>query len=179
MYQGTKGASSPKKRYSGNRYRIISHSFESLLSCPPYRALPPIERYLLLELLRLADRVGTDEPLRVSCEDAANMLGMSRRHGARALATLRERGFIFREVDPIYLMDRKGIASKWRITCLPYKGEKPTLDYLKKAEKGRENEPFITPEMCNTYQSPEQDTYPFTDNMDGLEADVAKRSPLL
>lgn len=103
---------------------------EHIWTHPAYRALQPIERVLLIELLALAHRVGTNEPLVCSCAMTANMLNVPKSVAARALLSLRKKGFIAcvrsgdrRRANPT------GIASEYRVTCLSYQGAPPTSEY--------------------------------------------------
>jgi hypothetical protein len=102
-----------------------------LFGHPAYRALPPTERALLIELVLLAaNDIGTDEPLVCSSATAGNMANVSWQVARRALLGLRQKGFIVL----IKSGERRrgttaGLASEWRVTCLPYQGEPPTADY--------------------------------------------------
>jgi DNA-binding transcriptional ArsR family regulator len=97
---------------------------------PAYRALSPIERCLLVELLALARQIGTDEPISCSYDMAADMLNVPRSVAGRALKALRKRGFIRLERDGERRHGAKGgIASGWSLTCLPYRGDPPTCEY--------------------------------------------------
>ena len=120
---------------------------DRLFASPEYRKLALRERYLLIELLALACRVGTDVPINCSASMAANMCGVSKSHAATAMLTLEARGFLVR----IQCGERRGgsgFASAWRITCLPYHGEKPTFDYQRKVADDHKHETkFMTREL--------------------------------
>jgi hypothetical protein len=97
---------------------------------PAYRALSPIERCLLVELLALARQIGTDEPIGCSYDMAADMLNVPRSVAGRTLMALRERGFlILARSGARRSGSAAGIAAGWRITCLPYRGDPPTCEY--------------------------------------------------
>jgi hypothetical protein len=102
---------------------------QHLFLSPAYRSLAPLERCLLTELLAVANRVGADEPLRISVRMAGEMCGVSKRHGARAMATLEARGFLARVRRGSSKSHGRGFASTWRITCLPFRGEWATCDF--------------------------------------------------
>jgi hypothetical protein len=128
---------------------------EHLFSSPPYRALTPLERCLLTELLAVAKRVGTDVPINGSVRMAADMCGVGKSHAAEAMSSLEAKGFIVR-VRRGEKRGRRGFASAWRITCLPFQGEWPTCDYnrihdrkhdRKLAEDRAGAEKFMTPEL--------------------------------
>jgi hypothetical protein len=101
---------------------------EHLFVSPAFRLLAPLERYLLIELLAVAKRVGTDEPINCSVRTAADMCGVSGRHGARAISTLEAKGFLVR-IRRGERRQGRGFASRWRITCLPFQGEWATCEY--------------------------------------------------
>jgi hypothetical protein len=132
--------------------RIAVSIPEHLFTCPAYRALSAVERYLLIELLALASRIGTAEPIGCSARTVANMCGIGKSYAAEVLAALREKGFIV-QVEPH--RGRRGCASKWRITCLPFLGEEPTCDYQriflraqhKKIVDQARGQMFFTPEL--------------------------------
>jgi hypothetical protein len=127
---------------------------EHLFVSPAYRALSPLERCLLIELLAVARRVGTDEPLNISVRWAADMCGVGKSHAAAGLATLEERGFLVR-VRRGGRRQGRGFASAWRVTCLPFQGEWATCDYdrihdrehNRKVANDRAHEKFFTPEL--------------------------------
>jgi hypothetical protein len=101
-----------------------------------------LERWLLIEFLAVAQTVGTDEPLNISVRMAANMCNVQKSSAAEAMAELEVRGFLVR----VWRGERRrGTASAWRITCLPFQGESPTCDYLRKPVD--RSEPFFTPEL--------------------------------
>jgi hypothetical protein len=103
---------------------------DHLFTHPAYRALPPTERVILIELLALAKRVGTDEPVVCSVAMAANMANVKRSVAARALLSLRKRGFIaIVNPDKTWRGATAGVAAEYRITCLPYQGEPPSAEY--------------------------------------------------
>jgi hypothetical protein len=128
---------------------------DHLFSSRPYRALAPLERCLLIELLAVAKRVGTDAPIRFSVQQAGDVCGVSRRHGARAMSSLETTGFLVR-IERGEKHQRRGFSSSWRITCLPFQGEPPTCDYnrifdrahnRKVADSRKGETKFFTPEM--------------------------------
>ena len=104
---------------------------EHLFTSPAYRALDPLCRCLLTELLAIAKRVGTDQPVNCSARMAADMCAVSKSHAARAQDELEARGFIVsvRRGDKNGRGFGRGRASSWRITCLPFRGEWETCDY--------------------------------------------------
>jgi hypothetical protein len=128
---------------------------EHLFVSPAYRSLAPLERCLLTELLAVANRVGSDEPLRISVQMAGEICGVSKSHATRALSELEAMGFIV-NVRRGEKRQRSGFSSTWRITCLPFRGEWATCDYNRlhdrannrKVAGDREgDEKFLTPEM--------------------------------
>jgi hypothetical protein len=128
---------------------------EHLFASPAYRSLSPLDRCLLIELLAVAKRIGTDEPINCSVRMAADMCGVGKSHAATALATLEAKGFIVR-VNRGERRQRRGFASSWRITCLSFRGEWPTCDYArirdrernrKVADDRRDERAFLTPEL--------------------------------
>jgi hypothetical protein len=136
---------------------IVVNIPDHLFTSPAYRALGLLCRYLLIELLAAAKRVGTDEPLNCSVRMAADMCGMGKSHAAEALDELEARGFIVsvRRGDRNGRGLGRGRASSWRITCLPFQGAWATCDYNRAYDRehnreiaeDRMGEPFITPEM--------------------------------
>jgi hypothetical protein len=103
---------------------------EHVWTHPAYRALGLLERVLLGEMLALAHRVGTDGPIGCSVDMAANMANVRRSMAGRALLSLRKKGFL----AIIRSGERRrgatgGMATEWRVTCLPYQGDPPTADY--------------------------------------------------
>jgi hypothetical protein len=140
-----------KKRGVAIAVSIPEHLFVS----PAYRSLAPLERCLLTELLAVANRVGSDEPLRISVQMAGEICGVSRSHATRALSELEAMGFIV-NVRRGEKRQRSGFSSTWRITCLPFRGEWATCDYSRihdrvnnrKVAGDREcDDRFLTPEM--------------------------------
>jgi hypothetical protein len=143
-----------KRRNRSGRAIAVSVP-EHLFVSPAFRLLTPLERYLLIELLAVAKRVGTDEPINCSVRTAANMCGVSMRHGARAISTLEAKGFLVR----IRRGERRqgsGFASSWRITCLPFQGEWATCEYnriydrlhnRKTADDRKAETKFLTPDL--------------------------------
>jgi hypothetical protein len=118
------GPVAPKKHRRNSSDSTIAVSIpEHLFLSPAFRDLPVLERYLLIELLAVAERIGTDEPLRVSVQTAANMCGVSKRHGTRAMAMLEAKEFLVRIRRGEGRPHGKGFSSTWRITCLPFQGE--------------------------------------------------------
>jgi hypothetical protein len=110
---------------------------------------------LLLELLAVAKRVGTDEPINCSVRMAADMCGVSKSHAATALATLEVKGFIVL-VRRGERRQRRGFASSWRVTCLPFRDAWPTCDYNRTIDRERNRKvaddrkgetKFFTPEL--------------------------------
>jgi hypothetical protein len=103
---------------------------EHVWTHPAYRALQPVERVLLVELLALARQVGTDEPLVCSSVMAGNMCKVSWQVARRALLGLRKKGFIVIVKSGVRRRGAAaGLASEYLVTCLPYQGELPTADY--------------------------------------------------
>jgi len=124
---------------------------------PAYRALSPLERVLLGELLAIAQRVGTSEPIVCSARQAANMCNVQKSAAAEALSSLKKKGFLVLVKTG---ERRRGVkasaASEYRITCLPYQGEPPTCDYhlvyckdlnRKQAALIKRGVKFLTPEL--------------------------------
>jgi hypothetical protein len=129
-----------------------------LFMCPAYRALYPLCRGLLTELLAVAKRVGTEEPINCSVRTAADMCAVSKSHAGRAMDELEARGFIVsvRRGDRSGRGFGRGRASSWRITCLPFRGEWETCDYNRNYDREHNREVcadrkgetrFLTPEM--------------------------------
>jgi hypothetical protein len=151
---------------------------EHLFLSPAYRSLAPLERCLLTELLAVANLVGSDEPLRISVQMAGEMCGVSRRHGARALATLEERGFLVRFRRGDRNIHGRGFSSTWRITCLPFRGEWATCDFNRvhdrehnrKIAGGQEGEAqFLTPELEALWAKTEASFAPRSHSNDDAE----------
>jgi hypothetical protein len=139
------------KRDGAIAVSIPKHLFAS----PAYRALGPLERCLLVELLAVAKRVGNDEPINISVRWAAEMCGVSKSHATRAMSELEAKGFIV-STRRGERRQRSGFASAWRITCLPFKGEWATCDYSRIHDRAhnrrvahdQEDEgKFLTPEL--------------------------------
>jgi hypothetical protein len=119
---------SPRQK---RRTEIVAVSIpEHVWTHPAYRALQPVERVLLVELLALARQVGTDEPLVCSSVMAGNMCKVSWQVARRALLGLRKKGFIVIVKSGVRRRGAAaGLASEYLVTCLPYQGELPTADY--------------------------------------------------
>jgi hypothetical protein len=72
------GPAAPKKHRRNRSGSAIAVSIpEHLFLSPAFRALPVLERYLLIELLAVAERIGTDEPLNCSVRTAANSAALA------------------------------------------------------------------------------------------------------
>ena len=128
---------------------------EHLFTSAAYRALDPLGRCLLTELLAIAKRVGTDVPITCSARMAADMCAVGKSHGADTIASLEALGFIVCVRRGRPTGRGQGLASEWRITCLPFQGEWPTCDYARiydrahnrEAFDDRGDEKFLTPEL--------------------------------
>ena len=131
---------------------------EHLFTSPAYRALDPLCRCLLTELLAIAKRIGTGEPVNCSARMAADMCAVSKSHAARALDEIEARGFIVsvRRGDKNGRGFGRGRASSWRITCLPFQGVWETCDYNRNYDREHNREvaddrkgeaKFLTPEL--------------------------------
>ena len=133
--------------------KIAFSMLDHLWTHPAFRALKPVERVLVDELLYLARRFGTDEPIIFSTGMAANGANVKRSVAARALLGLRKKGFIVSLKSGDRRSGAKGRkATEWRLTFLPFKGEPPTLDYRAAHYKALPpdldpNEKFLTPEL--------------------------------
>ena len=139
----------------GNVGAIAVSIPEHLFSNPAYRSLATLDRCLLIELLAVAKRIGTDELINCSVRMAADMCGVGKSHAATSLATLEARGFIVR-VRRGERRQRRGFASSWRITCLPFRYAWPTCDYNRTIDRERNRKVaddrkgetrFFTPEL--------------------------------
>jgi hypothetical protein len=116
--------------------RSLRNAFWNISDHPAYRALNPTERCLVVEFVRLAHRIGTDEPITFSVRMAADACNVPKSVAARALSSLREKGFIAIERPGSHYVG--GFASGWRITFLPYQSQPPTHDYNRLHWKARD-----------------------------------------
>ena len=143
-----------KKQWRNRSVAIAVNIPEHLFVSSAFRSLAPLERYLLIELLAVAKRVGTDEPINCSVRTAANMCGVRKSSAAAVMATLEARGFVVR-IRRGGRRQGRGFASGWRITCLPFQGEWATCEYNRihdrkhnrKVADDRNGEKFLTPEL--------------------------------
>jgi hypothetical protein len=103
-----------------------------------FRALTPVERSLLYELFALARHTGTDRPIRCSSREAADMLNMnSKTTGTDALSALEAKGFVVSVVRGRPHKSER-VAGNWRLTFLPFCGESPTRDYVRRFYKAED-----------------------------------------
>jgi hypothetical protein len=153
---------------------------EHLFCNPAYRALVPVERCLLTELLAVAKRIGTEMPLNISVRWAAEMCGVSKSHATRAMSELEARGFIV-SIRRGEKRQRSGFASAWRLTCLPFQGAWATCDYnrihdrarnRKVADDRRGDENFLTPELEALWVKTEASFASPSDPLDDKHADL-------
>jgi hypothetical protein len=139
-----------------NRSGAIAVSIpEHLFASPAYRALGLLERCLLTELLAVARRIGTEDPLNISVRWAAEMCGVSKSHATRAMSELEAKGFIV-GIRRGEKRQRSGFASAWRLTCLPFQGCWATCDYNRIHDRAHSRKVvddrggdgrFLTPEL--------------------------------
>jgi hypothetical protein len=126
---------------------------DELWTSPAYRKLSAGERVLVGELLALAKRFGTDEPIICSAETAAQMLNVDRMTAWRTMSGLRNKGFIvLMKPGDRTSLERGRKAAEWRLTFLPYQGKTPTHEYRRIHDKALghgvdPHESFITAEM--------------------------------
>lgn len=107
--------------------------YRDIMKSPAYRDLKPTERCLLLEFQSLCwphDRNGL---LSISTANAAELLNVSEKTACKAFYILQDHGFIKLQLDFLW-QQRK--ARQWRLTCMPYNGQKPT-DEWKQWEPGK------------------------------------------
>jgi hypothetical protein len=139
---------------------------EHLFSCPPFRALDVVARWLLVELIERKRRIEKaardkgwvfNDIVGCSVREAANMLGVSKSHAARAMADIVKRGFLAEALKPSQGARRNGESTGWRFTFEPFQGQPATFEYLKIADRAarqadvervRETgEPWLVPGM--------------------------------
>jgi hypothetical protein len=115
--------------------------WDEVVTFAAFRDLSPIERWLLVDLFNVARSIGTDTAIGCSARVASDMIGMGRTSGFAALAALEEKGFIasVRRSRP-HKTER--VASNWRITFLPFKGNPPTRDYVRRFYKAEDMKAF-------------------------------------
>jgi hypothetical protein len=118
----------PKQRKRTTRADVTIHGY--LFTDSPYRMLNSFERCMMIELLALAKRYGTDKPLGLSARSAGKACNMSPRQAAYTLKELEKKGFIV-NMTRGYKNSRERTSSSWRLTCLPYQSELPTWDYIR------------------------------------------------
>ena len=165
--------------------KIAFSMLDHLWTHPAFRALKPVERVLVDELLYLARRFGTDEPIIFSTGMAANGANVKRSVAARALLGLRKKGFIVSLKSGDRRSGAKGRkAAEWRLTFLPFKGEPPTLDYRAAHYKALSpdldpNEKFLTPELEERTMPPRApfSNAPYQSEDDVHQAGIASWAP--
>ena len=135
--------------------RSPSASPSIFLRAPPIARSPRWIGVCSSSLMAVSKRIGTDDPINCSVRMAADMCGVGKSLAATALATLKTKGFIVR-VKRGERRQRRGFASSWRITCLPFRGAWPTCDYnhildrernRKVADDRKAETRFLTPEL--------------------------------
>jgi hypothetical protein len=157
----------------GSKPTIAASIPDHLFTSPPFRALGVAERWLIVEMIARKGRVDKlcrqngrkpDDIIGCSVREAANMLGVSKSHAGRALAALCEAGFIAEVREASKGPKRRGTSTGWRLIFMPFRGEPPTLDYLKIADRAARQddaervagEPFFIPGM-DGYAEPSND----------------------
>jgi hypothetical protein len=106
-----------------------------------FRELSPVARSLLLDLFNVARCIGTETPIGSSSRMAADMLKMGKSTGAEAISELEASGFIVSVVRGRQHR-RERVASNWRLTFLPFKGNPPTRDFVRRHFKAKDMEAF-------------------------------------
>jgi hypothetical protein len=140
-----KTAPEAQKRPSNRkRERLLPEEWEDffwneVVPFSAFRALTSVERSLLYELFALARQIGTDTPIRCSASMASDMLNMGRTSGFGALSALEAKGFIvsIRRSRP---HESERVASNWRLTFLPFRGDPPTRDFVRRYFKAKDME---------------------------------------
>jgi hypothetical protein len=115
--------------------------FDEVMTSGAFRDLAPAERSLLFELFKMARGIGTDEPIWCAASMAANMCDVSRRYGVTLLSALEEKGFIVSIVRGRQHRQER-VASNWRLSFLPYRGNPPTREYVRRFYKAKDMEAF-------------------------------------
>lgn len=140
-------AKPPAKRKAGpGAHAKIAVSIpDRLFTDRPFRALRVMERYLLIELIARKRRIDqlarehgkeTDDVVGCSVREAADLCRVTKSHAARAMARLEETGFIVPARRGVMgTKRRRGTATGWRLTFLPFQGGPPTLDYVKRFDR--------------------------------------------
>jgi hypothetical protein len=95
-----------------------------------FRELSTVDRSLLMDLFNMTRNLGTDTPIGCSARMAADMLKMGKSTGAQALSSLEAKGFLISVVRGIQHRKER-VASNWRLTFLPFKGNPPTREYVR------------------------------------------------
>jgi hypothetical protein len=95
---------------------------------PAYSALSPHARLILIDMLELAGKKPR-RPLAYSARMAIDAAGVSSRTTAsKALTELEFKGFIVAVKRGEFR--KKGVATLWRLTMLPFGDDEPTHDYF-------------------------------------------------
>jgi hypothetical protein len=115
--------------------------WDEVVTFAAFRELAPVERSLLYELFAMARRLGTETPIGCSASMAANMCDVSRRYGVTLLSALEEKGFIVSIVRGRQHRQER-VASNWRLSFLPYRGNPPTREYVRRFYKAKDMEAF-------------------------------------
>jgi hypothetical protein len=104
----------------GEMARAIAMLFQDV----EFIALKPNEKWMLVEMLALANR-NPGKPVELSSRRAAWLCNVSEKEARRVLIELSECGFIERLKVP------KGAESQWRLTMLPFDRVPAQHDYHK------------------------------------------------
>jgi hypothetical protein len=115
--------------------------WDEVVTFDAFHELSPVSRSLLLGLFNMARSFGTDRPIGCSARMAADMLKMGKSTGAEAISELEASGFIVSVVRGLQHRKER-VAGNWRITFLPFKGNPPTRDFVRRHFKTKDMEAF-------------------------------------
>ncbi len=93
-----------------------------------FNALRPVARLLFDTMARMASEIKGDGWIGLSERQASAALNVARETASKAFIELEAYRFIIR-LERGYRKGRQKVASQWRLTCFPFKGEPATHDY--------------------------------------------------
>lgn len=102
-----------------------------LLSSPAFLALSPQAKALVI-LMQVHWR--PDKPVGYGVREAQAKIPCSRKLAMRAFEELERAGFIIMVDESLFDSRTKSKSRTWRLTWMPFNGQKPTNDWERKAK---------------------------------------------
>jgi hypothetical protein len=140
-------APTPRKRTSNRKkknplpQKWNDFFWDEVVPFVAFRELSTVDRSLLMDLFNIARNLGTDTPIGCSARKAADLLKMGKSTGAQALSSLEAKGFLISVVRGLQHRKER-VASNWRLSFLPFKGNPPTREYVRRHYKAMDMEAY-------------------------------------